>query len=48
MLKLSSPADKFRLAEIIEREAMRIAESNQSVKDSKINLVTKVVMRGAR
>lgn len=48
LLKLSSPSDKFRLAEIIEREAIRISENNQAVKESKINLVTKVIMRGAK
>ena len=48
LLKLSSPADKFHLAEIIEREAMRISQTNQAVRDSKSSLVTKVIMRGAK
>lgn len=48
LLKLSSPSDKFRLAETIEREAMRIAASNKAVSDSKSSLVTRVVMRGVK
>ncbi|EOB6852558.1 hypothetical protein ACG9QW_004402 [Salmonella enterica] len=48
LLKKASYADKFRLAEIIEREAMRIASNDNSVSDAKISLVTKVVMGGAK
>lgn len=48
LLKKASYADKFRLAEIIEREAMRIAGNDNAVSDAKISLVTKVVMGGAK
>lgn len=40
LLKKASYADKFRLAEIIEREAMRIASNDNAVSDAKISLVT--------
>ncbi|EEZ4525777.1 ash family protein [Escherichia coli] len=48
LLKKASYADKVRLAEIIEREAMRIASNDNAVSDAKISLVTKVVMGGAK
>lgn len=48
LLKKASYADKFRLAEIIEREAMLIASNDNAVSDAKISLVTKVVMGGAK
>lgn len=48
LLKKASYTDKFRLAEIIEREAMRIASNDNAVSDAKISLVTKVVMGGAK
>lgn len=48
LLKKASYADKFRLAEIIEREAMRIASNDNAVSDAKISLVTKIVMGGAK
>lgn len=48
LLKKSSYADRFRLAEIIEREAMRIASHDQVVSNAKTSLVTKVVMGGAK
>ncbi|ENL7332029.1 hypothetical protein AB5T01_003874 [Escherichia albertii] len=48
LLKKASYADKFRLAEIIEREAMRIASNDNAVSDAKISLVIKVVMGGAK
>ncbi|EPD5971918.1 hypothetical protein Q5450_20005 [Escherichia coli] len=48
LLKKASYADKLRLAEIIEREAMRIASNDNAVSDAKIALVTKVVMGGTK
>lgn len=48
LLKKSSYADRFHLAEVIEREAMRIASHDQSVSNAKISLVTKIVMGGAK
>ncbi|HDP0206389.1 TPA: hypothetical protein P5S31_004993, partial [Salmonella enterica subsp. enterica serovar Concord] len=47
-LKKASYADKFRLAEVIEREAMRIANNDTAVSDAKVSLVTKLVMGGAK
>lgn len=48
LLKKSSYADRVRLAEVIEREAMRVASYDLAVSDAKIALVTKVVMGGAK
>lgn len=48
LLKKSSYTDRVRLAEVIEREAMRVASYDLAVSDAKIALVTKVVMGGAK
>ncbi|EGK2615386.1 hypothetical protein N3399_004329 [Salmonella enterica] len=48
LLKKASYADKYRLAEVIEREAMRIASTDTAVSDAKVSLVTKLVMGGAK
>ncbi|WP_242365503.1 hypothetical protein [Yersinia enterocolitica] len=48
LLKKSSYADRFRLAEVIEREAMRIASHDKAVSNAKTSLITKVVMGGAK
>ncbi|QIP56861.1 hypothetical protein [Hafnia alvei] len=48
LLKKSSYADRVRLAEVIEREAMRVASYDLAVSDAKIALVTKVVMGGGK
>ena len=48
LLKKSSYADRVRLAEVIEREAMRVASYDLAVSDAKIALITKVVMGGAK
>ncbi|CNL89941.1 hypothetical protein [Yersinia enterocolitica] len=48
LLKKSSYADRFRLAEVIEREAMRIASHDKAVFNAKTSLFTKVVMGGAK
>ncbi|MGT3252925.1 hypothetical protein ACVSTU_05420 [Yersinia enterocolitica] len=48
LLKKSSYADRFRLAEVIERETMRIAGHDKVVSNAKTSLVTKVVMGGAK
>ncbi|HGE7088372.1 TPA: hypothetical protein ACGB3K_005108 [Klebsiella aerogenes] len=48
LLKKASYADKFHLAEIIEREAMRIASSDTAVSDAKVSLITRLVMGGAK
>ncbi|EAA3607378.1 hypothetical protein CTX76_004421 [Salmonella enterica subsp. houtenae] len=48
LLKKASYADKYRLAEVIEREAMRIASNDIAVSDAKVALVTKLVMGGVK
>lgn len=48
ILKKATYADKFRLAEIIEREAMRIGSGDSAVSSAKVSLVTKVVMGGVK
>lgn len=48
LLKKSSHSDKFKIAEAIEREAMRISATNQAVQSAKTSLVTRVVMGGAK
>ncbi|HIE7651168.1 hypothetical protein ACQX6Q_18605 [Salmonella enterica] len=48
LLKKASYSDKYRLAEVIEREAMRIASNDIAVSDAKVALVTKLVMGGVK
>ncbi|EOS94814.1 hypothetical protein LU631_21545 [Erwinia tracheiphila] len=48
LLKKSPCADKFRLVEVLEREAMRIAASCPAISQAKSSLVTRIVMRGAK
>ncbi|EAM6256521.1 hypothetical protein K5I76_004603 [Salmonella enterica] len=48
LLKKASYADKYRLTEVIEREAMRIASNDIAVSDAKVALVTKLVMGGVK
>ncbi|ECE5934483.1 hypothetical protein DLA97_21545 [Salmonella enterica subsp. houtenae] len=48
LLKKALYADKYRLAEVIEREAMRIASNDIAVSDAKVALVTKLVMGGVK
>ncbi|CAI2006381.1 hypothetical protein [Serratia fonticola] len=48
LLKKSTHAEKFKLAEMIEHEAMRISSDNQAVLQAKSTLVTRVIMGGAK
>lgn len=48
LLKKSSRADCLRFANVLEREAMRIASQDKAVSDAKIALVTKIVMGGVK
>ncbi|EAY1317965.1 hypothetical protein O0466_000435 [Salmonella enterica] len=43
LLKKGTPAEKYSIALMLEREAMHIAEGNHSVFDAKADLVTKVI-----
>lgn len=48
LLKKSSHSDKFKIAETIEREAMRVSATNHAVQQAKTVLVTRIVMGGAK
>ncbi|MDF7681495.1 hypothetical protein PT300_13225 [Enterobacteriaceae bacterium ESL0689] len=48
LLSKSDFTDKFRLAELLEREAMRIAANSPAISQAKSSLVTKIVMGGAK
>lgn len=48
LLKKSSHADKFRLAELLERESIRVAASNPAVLQAKSSLITRIMMGGAK
>lgn len=48
LLKKSDYQDKFRLAEMIEREANRICIKNNAVSQAKTHLVAKVIVGGVK
>ncbi|CAK9884782.1 MAG: hypothetical protein XXXJIFNMEKO3_01174 [Candidatus Erwinia impunctatus] len=48
LLKKSDCADKFKLAELLEREAMRIAAYSPAISQAKSFLVTRIVMGGTK
>ena len=48
LLKKSTCIDKFRLAELLEREAMRIAANSPAISQAKSSLITRIIMGGAK